>query len=170
MAGGGLRRSGPAGDVSFNYTPLVDVTFNLILYFVLTTTLASAAMSRIMVPRPYASQATESGKMTSNKVVINVVSAGIDDEMSALSAHARHYEIDSEPIRVGDKDKLVARLNAKRSQYAKLLGGKADDFTVEIRADRRVAYSDVEPILMAAAQAKIPRMNIAAEMDRGVHQ
>jgi biopolymer transport protein ExbD len=157
--------------VSFNYTPLVDVTFNLILYFVLTTTLATAAMSRIMIPRPHASQAIESGKASAgNKLIVSVVSAGADDEVSALSAQARTYEIDSEPIRVGDKDKLVARLKAKRDQYTRLLGGKADDFTVEIRADRRVSYSDVEPILMAAAEAKIPRMNITAQMDRGGHQ
>jgi biopolymer transport protein ExbD len=27
---------GPAGDISFNYVPLIDVTFNLIIFFVLT--------------------------------------------------------------------------------------------------------------------------------------
>jgi hypothetical protein len=105
--------------------------------------------------------------MPANRVVVNVISSAADERATGPeSAVARGYEIDSFPIAVGDKAMLIQKFRQKREQQAMILGkDKMDDFYIEVRADRRVRYADVEPILMAAAEAKIPRMNITALMD-----
>jgi biopolymer transport protein ExbD len=160
--------SGPAGEISFNYIPLIDVTFNLILFFVLTSTINTAAMARVVLPRPEASMAVDRSQIPANSVIVNVISSAPDQKnTSLLSATAKHYEIDCEPIRVGDKEKLVQRMKIKREQQERLLVGNPQDFYVEIRADYRVNYADIEPILMAAAEAKIPKMNITAIVEAG---
>ena len=41
-------------------------------------------------------------------------------------------------------------------------GQKEGDFTVQIRADHRVDYVQVEPVIAAAMVAEIPKMNIGA--------
>lgn len=169
MSGGSAAYggSGHSGDVYFNYTPLVDVTFNLILYFVLTSTISTAALSRVSLPKPQDSQAIDRQLMPANRVVVNVISSDPDERGTGpQSSVAQGYEIDSIPIAVGDKAMLVQRFKNKRDQQALILGkDKMDDFYIEVRADRRVRYADVEPILMAASEAKIPRMNITALMD-----
>jgi len=169
MSGGSAAYggSGKTGDVYFNYTPLVDVTFNLILYFVLTSTISTAALSRVTLPKPSDSQAIDRQFMPANRVVVNVIYSDPDERaIGPKSAEAKGYEIDSFPIAVGDKAMLVRKFLAKRDQQVMILGkDKMDDFYIEVRADRRVRYADVEPVLMAASEAKIPRMNITALMD-----
>jgi biopolymer transport protein ExbD len=171
MSGGSAAYggSGRNGDVYFNYTPLVDVTFNLILYFVLTSTISTAALSRVSLPKPQDSQAIDRQLMPANRVVVNVISSALDERGTGPeSSVAKGYEIDSAPIAVGDKAMLVQKFRTKREQQAMILGkDKMDDFYIEVRADRRVRYADVEPILMAASEAKIPKMNITALMDTG---
>jgi biopolymer transport protein ExbD len=146
---------------------LVDVTFNLILYFVLTSSISTAALARVTLPKPTDSQAIDKQLMPANRVVVNVISSAPDERsMGPESSVARGYEIDSDPIAVGDKARLVQKFRVKREQQVMILGkDKMDDFYIEVRADRRVRYADVEPILMAAAEAKIPKMNITALMD-----
>ena len=121
----------------------------------------------VVLPKPVNSQAIDRQFMPANRVVINVISAAQDErDTGPDSAIARGYEIDSDPIAVGDKAKLVQKFRTKREQQAMILGkDKMDDFYIEVRADRRVRYADVEPVLMAAAEAKIPKMNITALMD-----
>ena len=79
MSGGSAAYggAGPAGDVYFNYTPLVDVTFNLILYFVLTSTINTQVMARVIVPTVHDSAAVATEKLGTDRVVVNVVSAEV---------------------------------------------------------------------------------------------
>src|SRR5450759_2943141 len=116
MSGGSAAYggSGHSGDVYFNYTPLVDVTFNLILYFVLTSTVSTAALSRVVLPKPADSQAIDRQFMPANRVVVNVISAASDERyIGPYLFVARGYEIDSDPIAVGDKARLVQKFRIK---------------------------------------------------------
>jgi len=56
--------------VGFNMTPMIDCTFQLIIFFMLTTQMASAEFVPMQLPRPLRSVAKE---MTENKVIVNVV-------------------------------------------------------------------------------------------------
>ena len=40
-----------AGDVSFNVTPLVDCTFLLVIFFILTSQMASDSLTTLSLPR-----------------------------------------------------------------------------------------------------------------------
>lgn len=165
---------GPAGDVYFNYTPLVDVTFNLIIYFVLTSTINTQAMARVIVPTVHDSAAVATEKLGTDRVVVNVVSGGTsvsargDDPYTSDSGRAKGYEIDGVPISVGDMEKLVTTIKKKRDFIGRQpTAGKPENFYIEVRADFRVEYQDIEPILFAAAQAEIPKMNITTLVDLG---
>jgi biopolymer transport protein ExbD len=171
MSGGSAAYggSGPAGDVYFNYTPLVDVTFNLIIYFVLTSTINTQAMARVIVPTVHQSAAVATD--AKDKVVVNVVSAGSpnakDDPFGGDSGTAKNYQIDAEDIAIGDMDKLVKLITKKRDYLSKtIMGGKAIDFSIEVRADYRVEYKYIEPILIAASRAGIRKMNITTLIEQ----
>lgn len=167
MAKSAASRAG-AGDVQFNVTPMVDVTFLLIIFFILAGQMSSQEMARtIKLSRPAGSQALKRGsKEALNRVVVNVVARvaliGKDEELdSSLQGQAHHYEIMGKPIQVGDIPELLARFSKSRDA-AKAKGQKPEEFTVEIRADYRIGYGEVEPVIAAAVKAKIPKMHIAA--------
>ncbi|MBL7133225.1 MAG: biopolymer transporter ExbD [Phycisphaerae bacterium] len=166
-------RTGGSGDLQFNMTPMIDVTFQLIIFFILAGQMSSQEMARtIKLSRPAGSQALKDGpEQALNRVVVNVVSrAALVREGQSLDPSLRgmasHYEIMGKAIDVGNTSELLGKLKEFKDS-AKAKGQKEEDFTVEIRADYRVDYGQVEPVLAAAVEAKIPKMNIAALLAGG---
>jgi biopolymer transport protein ExbD len=165
-----LGGGGPAGDVAFNYIPLIDVTFNLIIFFILTSEISGAQSARVMLPDPHTPQAVERAAMSKNNVTIAVVSqAAYENNKDAVTpetaARAYKYEIDGQEFDITNLDLLVAKIQQKKDFNSKLPGnqGPEAEFFVEIRADSRVAFSEVTPVIMAIAKAKIAKMAISAK-------
>ena len=159
---------GPAGDVSFNYVPFIDVTFNMIIFFVLTSEVANATLSRVLVSSPEESQAVKRDKVASNNVVINVVSRALDNRQAdpQFAAQALQYEVDGTVVAIGETDKLIEAIKDRRGRYQKLMAGAMGvkgEFFVEIRADYRIDYNEVKPVLVAISKAGVPRMAITAK-------
>jgi len=156
------RRRDGSGELSFNMTPMIDCTFQLIIFFILASQIASRSLAELSLPRPHHSQAIPTEQVeTPNNVVVNVISAADEDEQSeyenpALAGRAERYEIDGMPVEVGDVDRLVDILARRKAS-----SGVAD-FQVEVRADYRVSFSDVQPVMVAAGRAGIVKMNITA--------
>ena len=156
--------SAPAGDVSFNVVPLVDCAFLMILFFILTSQLSSTGAD-VLLPKPLASQGigADQSQMV-NKVIVNVVLDLVSDEsaggtgqagQAGQSGRAKEYQINGQPIAIGDTDTLVKTFKARAREAA---DRGAKDFYVMIRGDWRVKYSDVAPVMMAAGQAGIPKL------------
>lgn len=168
---------GPSGDVSFNYTPLVDVTFNLIIYFVLTTQVSTATNARVFLPKPSVFAGETSAKVRqgqSGYTVISVLSKSTKskDESTediALASEAERYEIDGVPVPISDNaaGQLEAKIKEKRKSLIDTgLLKKPEDFFVEVRADKRVQYRYVMPVIVAAAAAEVKKFNITAISDQ----
>jgi len=157
------RRREAVGQVSCNMTPMIDCTFQLIIFFILASQMASESLAKLLLADPANSQAVPTAQVDEpNKAIVNVVSlAGETAEAGdAFSGRADRYQIGSMKIAIQDVDLLaevLTRLKAVNS---------SDDFTVEVRADRRVDYRDVQPVMLAAAKAGIPKMNITALVDQ----
>ena len=155
---------GSSGDVGFNMTPLVDCTFQLMIFFLLTSQMASEALAPMELPVPYESQALPSEKMkVRNRVIVNVLSAHPAQATPdrAVKGQASEYRIGMTRININDADRLVPIL---KSRKADAMAAGAKDFFVEIRADHRVNYGEVEPVISAAVEAEIPKMNITARI------
>ena len=161
------KKGGQAGVVEFNMTPMIDVTFQLIIFFILAGQIASNEIAQLKLPDPTNSQAMEAKKIkVTNKVTVNVVSADPDgtsgDPMKVKAARA--YIIGGVQIDVADEGTLLDVL-MDRKQASKARG--EEGFFVEIRGDRRVNFDEIQPIPVAAAKAEIPRMNISAFLELG---
>ncbi len=154
----------PAGgsDLSFNMTPLIDCTFQLIIFFILTSQMASQAIVKLQLPRPLESQARSAEEMSVNRVIVNVLSIDPNGDKPdpRLAGQALRYQIDGVHIDIGDRRTLVEMFTARAA-------AAEDEFFVEIRADARVNFGDVEPIMLAAAEARISMMNITALLESG---
>lgn len=161
------RNRRPSGEVSFNVTPLIDCTFLMILFVILGSQMAATvALPKVELPRPYASQAVQDNVAKVDKIVVNVVSAegkrAADGKDELLAGQAVGYMIDGKTIELGDNESLVKLFAARKA----VAGGGAE-FQIEIRADRRVRFVQVQPVLSCAAEAGIAKANITTLLEGG---
>ena len=164
MAGTSERSSG-GGEVSFNMTPMIDCTFQLILFFILTSQVASQDLPPVELHRPIESVALGAKQLTfPHKMVINIVSAREkgEDADPAFAARAKHYVISGKKI----EPREMMRIKMMIEDRLRASGAKKDEFRVEIRADRDLHFSQVVPIMELAGQAGAMKMNITALTER----
>jgi biopolymer transport protein ExbD len=130
-----LRRSSTSTQI--NMTPMIDVTFQLIIFFLLSSHLAQQeTQMELMLPT------ASSGKQ-----------AAVDDR-PRLSVNVRadgSVTLGSTPT---SREEMSGRLQIEREKLG-------PDMEVRIRADRTVPYKAVEPILLACADVGIWNVTFA---------
>jgi biopolymer transport protein ExbD len=156
MAGGGSSKG--SNPLSINLTPMIDCTMLLVVFFLLTTQMASSDFINMKLPKPTGSIASDF--MEGNRAVINVVPYA-DWE---LKADPRLTEDMVKEFRLGTEHYSPQQLFAivDKLQKARKLSSKPKDFGVEIRCDMRIDYSQAEPVFQVLQQAKIQKVKITA--------
>jgi biopolymer transport protein ExbD len=120
-----------SSDVGFNMTPMIDVVFQLIIFFLLSSHLAKQE-KQLPLPLPAARSGVVEAADARPRLTVNVLADG-----TLLVANR--------PIQA---DNLVALLRERRAAHG-------EELEVRIRADRAVLYRRVEPVLLACVQAGI---------------
>ena len=119
------------GSVTFNMTPMIDVVFLLIIFFLVSSHLAKQE-AQMELPLPVAESGSTPDDVQTQRITVNVLRDG-----SLLLA--------GKPVRRGELQQRLVNATSTRGQ----------DLEVRIRSDRNVVYSHVEPILIACARAGI---------------
>lgn len=127
----------PEDEPAINLTPMIDVVFTLLVFFMLATTFAER--ERLLdLELPYAASAADAKKPTPQELVINV---------------AREGKV------------FVDGKTLEETQLAKVLSDTAqrDRRTmVTIRGDRRGAYDGIVHVLDACLQAGLVDVSLGA--------
>jgi biopolymer transport protein ExbD len=122
---------------AFNITPLIDVVFLLIIFFLVASHfIRNENVERIELP--IASQGKDDDE-SSNRLVVTVVSTG-------------ELMLGTTVISPDEFEQRLQILVAKHGAAATEL---------RIRADRNVIYSRVEPLLLTAARNGVTRVRFA---------
>jgi len=161
------KRQPARPDIQPPLTPMIDVTFQLILFFILVGQVASDALARMILPEPYVSQAQlPEGLPRRDRMTVNIVSASKSETDLPLHADpdARKigfYQVDAENVGSGARglgkvEDLIARRLAALSPDAR------KSFYIEVRADKRLPFAAVYPVLRMAGQKGVSLMNITA--------
>jgi biopolymer transport protein ExbD len=124
-------------EVGFNMTPMIDVVFQLIIFFLLSSHLARQE-TRLALPLPRAESGSVQADNDRPRLTVNVLADG-----TLLVANR---SITGEGL---------ANLFAQRRAV------HGDALEVRIRADRAVPYSRVEPVMMACVSAGISKVAYA---------
>ncbi len=125
------RRSAAA-----NMTPLVDMSFLLITFFVMTLRLGLTPEEKIELPN--ADQAS-----TRHESQVEIVTLDID-QSGRVSWGGREWGV----------SELVGGLTERRAEK--------DDLKVVLRADARSPFDKVQRVMSATAQAGISKVSLAA--------
>jgi biopolymer transport protein ExbD len=129
-----------SSDVGFNMTPMIDVVFQLIIFFLLSSHLAKQEQ-QLPLPLPAAASGMAEAVDARPRLTVNVLADGT-------------LMVASRPI---SPDDLVRLLRERQAAHG-------DDLEVRIRGDRSVLYSRVEPVLLACVKAGI--WNVAYAVQR----
>ena len=119
----------------FQMTPMIDVVFLLIVFFLVSSHLASQEVAPDVALPTAQSGVSGEGRQPRAPVLVNV----LRDGTLLLGSLAI------------DADELLPRLRVEQQQVS-------GSFEIRIRADRNAMYRHVEPILNAAAAAGVQRV------------
>jgi biopolymer transport protein ExbD len=123
--------------VQFNVTPLIDVVFLLIIFFLVNSHLAQQEI-QMDLALPTAASGHELQESKIQRVTINLLPDG-------------RLFLGSDEIGV---EEIQRRLEIEKNQTS-------DDLEIRFRADRQVAYRYVEPLLLACTRAGIWNVSFA---------
>lgn len=123
--------------LSFNITPLIDIVFLLIIFFLAASHFARSETSET-VNLPEATQHEEDTQPAARRLIVTIT-----------ADHTLHIS-----GRTVTQQEFEAMLAASAAQYA-------GDFRLRIRTDERVPYRDIEPLLLAAAQEGVTDVRFA---------
>ncbi len=120
-----------SGELGFNMTPMIDVVFLLIIFFLVSSHLARQE-TQMALPLPGADSGEAAPQDERPRVTINVRGDGT----LMLAGHRVQAE------------QLQQRLRQR-------LADSGASLEVRIRGDRQVPYGSVEPVMLACARAGI---------------
>jgi len=169
---------GGGGKSEFNMTPMIDVTFQLIIFFILAGQSASDEIdANVELHRPKRSQALKDEPgvdKAGNRAIVNVVpeDAFRDEIGNFFRGRVRYYSVLMPRDEAGQKKRREVRPENMpgdmvvflkiRKAMAKESGAPPKEFTMVVRADKRLRWSMIEPLIAAGMEAKIPNMNLSA--------
>ena len=118
-------------NVGFNMTPMIDVVFLLIIFFLVSSHLAKQESS-MELKLPAAMAGHEDFDQTTTRITINVKRDG--------------------SLWLGGQ---IVEPQQLATRFAELRAEQGEGLEVRIRGSREAAYSTVEPIMLACTKASI---------------
>ncbi len=124
--------------ISANLTPLIDLSFLLVIFFVLVLRISGAERVPLELPTPEdpVSELPEDDRRT----VVSVVPDASDPTRATIQAGGRLFTLDEEGL-----DEFLAFVATARAA--------APDAFLNVRADASLPYSAVRPVLEAIADS-----------------
>ena len=157
---GHRRHHHTAGGI--NLTGMIDVTFQLIIFFVLAGTFASAERMALTPPTLEGTEHVADLKLPAS-VVVQVAPYPPERiaQADALRGAALIWRVGAVELTPGDTAGLQAALGEARRAFA-ARAGEGAELEVEVRADRSILYSQVEPVLAGVGRAGFDRVHYVA--------
>ncbi len=155
-------------DVTFNLTPMIDVTFQLIIFFILAGSFASLDLIRMNVPELFAEDLIKDLEVP-GKVVVNLPGypeTKIDDDES-LKGKIRYWKVGTKqwgPKKLGRSRELLAFLKKKKKKFEAANEGK--DFEVYLRAEDTVNSGEVMHVLGIIKEAGFTKIYYVAATEQ----
>ena len=141
------------GKVSINLTSMMDVTFLLIVFFILVSNFSQQTLPPLKVPAPTTPSVALLPDGGIDRAVVNVV----PDENRPGYAQLINYNGNN----LGLGSDAYRQLAALLAQAYEL----NPEVRIDLRADKTLRYDEVQPVMQAITEAKIHNINLVAEHD-----
>ncbi len=145
------RRGAGAGAVSMNMTPLIDIVFQLIIFFVLTAQFQQLEIEQVVLPMSIAAEPKDPFQYSN--VIINVVNPD-NPEVIVMGQPVNYLVIE------GDNE-LSSLLKDRKARAIE----SGQELNVILRADEMICYEVVASVMLAAGRAEIQGWWITTDIE-----
>ncbi len=146
-----IKKAEGTGGVHFNMTPLIDIVFLLIIFFMLVSQFQQLEIEDVELPIAITAEPRDYGRF--RNVVINIVNP--DDPQIKVLGRVVDSSI-SQGIPASELTQLL--------QHQKEIGGDKP-LNVILRADAMIPYEDVARVMLCAGGAKIEGWWVTTERE-----
>lgn len=145
----------------FNMTPLIDVVFILIVFFMLICQFI--VQENVPVEVPDACENAEMEIEDREPITVSVYASPEDAAgVTSYAVRARRFEPESVETAGGD---ITGKLAAEIREQAE----RRTNPVIHLRADKNLRYADVQPALSALARAGVSEVHLAAYATEQTH-
>jgi len=146
-------------DVGINMTPMIDIVFQLIIFFMLASQFASAEVDMsIQVPDVEDSRALINDPKPPIRLIINMAADLAEDDPKDLRSKGLAY-IKVGPINIEDD---MVRLRELLEAGKAKADAENGNLILIIRAHRTLAWTHVQQVMTEAAKAHVKDVQLAA--------
>lgn len=142
-----------------NMTPMIDVVFQLLIFFMLTNQIVAEESVEMIVPKLDDPKTVELGR--ENRVTVNLIPADYlpkrnPGDLAGVSGHVAMVKIGLSQFKPSDHQAITAAMREVKARNK--------DIEVLLRADAATYYDEIQPVLQAIASANITKVNLVAYM------
>ena len=145
------RRGAGTGAVSMNMTPMIDIVFQLLIFFILTAQFQQLEIEQVVLPMSIAAEPKDPFQY--RNVIINVVNPD-NPEVIVMGQPVNYLVID------GDNE-LSSLLKARKATILET----GEKLNVILRADEMICYEVVASVMLAAGRAEIQGWWITTDIE-----
>ena len=149
-----IHKKGPVTP-AMNITPLIDIVFLLIVFFMLASTMVTKQSVDMVVPKLENPQTHE--VLEENRIVLSIAPNNDKRDRGKpldIEGSAAFVQVGNERLAIDDLKGITGAL--------KTLARRNPNAEVYIRADASIYFNNIQPVMGAIAQAGIGTVNLAA--------
>ena len=143
------KGSDGADDIQLNMTPMIDVVFNLIIFFMIVTDMSQKELEQLVLPM--STQAVEdTGDEQERRVIINITKKNPetfkDDHEVDITIKGKDYDLDKL------KEELFVHADSNRDM---LDPAQPSEIFCLIRCDKDIRWREVQWVMQACADPAV---------------
>jgi biopolymer transport protein ExbD len=146
-----FRENDGEDDLQINLTPLIDIVFLLLIFFMVSTTFTHESRLRIELPE---AQANDPQPREARQLVIEISALGVYAVKGPQDESARQV--------INSSAEALKRVLDKSADVE-----KREDLVVIVRADRQTPHEAVIRALSVARQSGLTRITFATQTEPG---
>ena len=154
-----VHKTGPTTP-QMNLTPLIDVVFQLIIFFMLVNNIAAREVVPMIVPDLEDPQTREMAD--DNRIVVSVAPA--DHTASDRSPNPLMFSGTARYVQVGSAQRFNMDQLSEVTDVLRRRREANADVRVILRADQALHYKEVQPVMAAITAADIETVHLVAFM------
>jgi len=145
-------------NANMDMTPMIDVVFNLVIFFMLVTDINQKDLAELTLPVAHMA-AEDKGDDPDDRLIINV------DRNGQLLVKGKATSLDELGTQLERaKDRYDRRMQAQgKSGYDEISGQKASKLYVLLRADKETPWQHIQYIMTVMAEAKLYKLQFGTK-------
>ena len=155
-----VNKSKGGGDVGFNMTPMIDIIFNLIIFFMLISQFQQLEIEDVVLPEAEAAKVMDYSQY--RNIVINIIKGKTSSLDAVVKVMGREMNVLEPYTRPDGSQTVGGELTTLLVSMAEQKG--KSQLNVILRADADVPYEDVARVMLAAGAAGIERWWITTKI------